>query len=198
VSKTRLVFVLAVAAGALAACGGHAVTPAGTPEPSPGPSAAASATPAANPTSSSVPIQFKASKVGSKYINVTKQQGNRRVYILRADSESGEYSGLNTARSNFANPHVTFFGEHGKRLVADAPLGTAVEKERTVLMSGGVKARSQDGMRLSSDTLRYDDQTQIVHGEGNVDIVFPEGEELRGQAVDWNLRTGHMDVTGAR
>jgi len=195
--KAGAALVLALG-GAFAGCGGRPAAPSSAPEASAASSAAASAAPIAKPSSSSVPIQFNASKVGSKYIYLTKQKGNRRVYILRADSESGEYSGQNTGRSNFASPHITFFGDGGKRLVADAPLGTVVEKERSVLMSGGVKARSQDGMTLSSDTLRYNDQTEIAHGEGDVDVVFPQGEELRGQTIDWDLRTGHIDVTGAR
>jgi len=179
-------------AGALvyaAGCGSQSGEPAATPSP------AASASPA-SATASTPPIQVNAKRLGSKYIFLTKQKGNRIVYVLRADSESGQYFGQDTGRSNFVNPHVTFYGDHGRRLMAIAPAGTVVEKDKTVLMSGGVHARTQNGMLLTSDTLRYDDPDQVVHGVGNVDVRDPQGEELRGSVLDWNLRTGHVNVSG--
>jgi len=30
-----------------------------------------------------------------------------------------------------------------------------------------------------------------------VDVVFPQGEELRGATLDWNLLSGHINVAGA-
>jgi LPS export ABC transporter protein LptC len=107
------------------------------------------------------------------------------------------YNGASTGRSDLKNPHVVFYGDGGKRLAASAPAGTVVEKDKTMLMTGGVHARSQDGMTLQSDTLRYDEQSQIVHGGGNVVLTFPAGEALRGQTMDWDLRTGHITVAGA-
>ena len=95
---------------------------------------------------------------------------------------------------------MTFFQRDGKRIVADAPAGTVVEKDKSVLMSGGVHARTQDGTTLSSDTLRYDDGNEKLHGAGDVVVVSrsPSGrEELRGETFDWNLRDGSIDVLGA-
>ena len=127
----------------------------------------------------------------------TKQDGARKVYVLRADTVNAVYTGASTGRSNFTNPHVVFYGDAGKRLTADAPAGTVVEKDKTVLMTGGVRARAEDGMTLTSDTLRYDDETQSVHGEGHVIVTFPEGESLQGETVDWNVRDGHISVAGS-
>jgi len=120
------------------------------------------------------------------------------VYVLRADSESGQYLGADTGRSDFVNPHVSFFGAHGKGLVAVAPMGEVVERDKSVRMTGGVVAHSQDGMNLTCDSLRYQDPTELVHGEGNVHVTFPNGEELEGASLDWSLRDGHIAVTGAR
>ncbi|MBC5802835.1 MAG: LPS export ABC transporter periplasmic protein LptC [Candidatus Eremiobacteraeota bacterium] len=117
---------------------------------------------------------------------------------MRADSESGEYFGSDTGRSDFVNPHVTFFGKGDQRLMADAPSGTAVEKDKTIVMTGGVRARTADGKTLHSDTLRYDDQTDMLYGNGNVVVTSPSGDRLQGDQLRWNLRTGHMDFTGAR
>jgi LPS export ABC transporter protein LptC len=153
---------------------------------------------AVNPTPTGVPIVLRAHKVGSKYIYLTKQKGNRRVYVLRADAETGQYFGTNTGRSDFVRPHITFYGANGKRLTADAPTGTVVERDKAVRMSGGVIAVDQNGMTLTSDSLRYDDPTEVIHGQGDVVLHSPQGEELRGDSLDWNLRDGHINVSGAR
>lgn len=186
------------AAVTVAGCGGH---DAGSGAPSPSPAAVragASATPSPAAAPTSPPVNFHGERVGSRYVYVTKQDGPRKAYALRADSVNGVYNGASTGRSNFTNPHVVFYGESGKQLTADAPAGTVVEKDKTVLMTGGVHARSGDGMTLDSDTLRYDDASQTVHGTGNVLVTFPTGETLRGETVDWNLRDGRINVAGAR
>jgi len=138
-----------------------------------------------------------APRTADKYIYLTKQRRNRKVYVLRADAEKGQYFGENTGRSSFVNPHITFYGSEGKQVVADAPFGLVVEREKTVRMSGGVHARSQDGVTLTSDRMLYDDARGTIHAEGNVVMDSPQGSELRGSALDWNLASGAVDVSGA-
>jgi LPS export ABC transporter protein LptC len=125
---------------------------------------------------------------------MTELRDGKVRYAIDADSLRGHYAGQDTGTSTLVNPHITFLATAAKRLVAVAPAGTVVEKDKTVMMTGGVHARSQDGMTLSSDTLRYDDQTQIVHGAGHVVVTFPRGERLDGETVDWNLRTGDVEM----
>ena len=185
--------VLTSAAVVLASCTARAPEPA---QPRPLSSTARSiARPQGKATT--FPIHFNANRVGSKYVYFTKQKQNRKVYVLRADSETGQYTGQNTGRTTFVNPHVIFYGQAGKRLVADAPTGTVVESDKTVRMTGGVRAKSADGLTLRSDTLRYDDQNDTVHGEGNVVVTTPQGEQLQGETLDWNLRDGAIAVNGA-
>ncbi len=186
---------LILACGCTCAAGCMRAAP--PPKAAPGTAKPAKAT-RATPASAGVPIEMKSHKVGSKYVVWTKQKQNRKVYVLRADSEVGQYSGAGSGRSSFVNPHVTFYGSDGKRMVADAPLGTVVQKEKSVAMSGGVHALMQDGTRLASRTLRYDDESETMRGEGDVVVDFPSGEQLRGQTLDWNLRSGRIDVAGAR
>jgi LPS export ABC transporter protein LptC len=188
---TRSWFAVAALGPALVAgCGSHAASDAG-PSPSPPP-------PSPTPfVASPPPVNFHGERVGSRFVYATKQDGARKVYVLRADTVNAVYTGASTGRSNFTNPHVVFYGDAGKRLTADAPAGTVVEKDKTVLMTGGVRARAEDGMTLTSDTLRYDDETQSVHGEGHVIVTFPEGETLQGETVDWNVRDGHISVAGS-
>ena len=192
---TRIVAPL-MALALLAACGRAARTPS-APAPAVSPSATATATATPVPARSAVPIRLHGDRIGSRYIFVTKQKGNRKVYVLRADSESGQYLGNDTGRSDFVNPRVTFFGPSGMPLLADAPAGTAVEKDKTVRMSGGVHARTQDGRTLTCDTLIYHDDTETVYGDGNVVMTTPAGERLQGDHAIWNLRTGEIDFKGS-
>jgi hypothetical protein len=159
--------------------------------------AAAKPVPTAKETGDRTPISFVAPRVGDKFIYLTKQRRNRKVYVLRADAEKGQYFGEDTGRSTFVNPHVTFFGSDGKQLTADAPAGVVVEQAKTVLMSGGVHAHTQDGVTLTSDTMVYDDNTQTIHARGNVVMDSAQGSELRGNTLDWSLKTGAVNVSGA-
>ena len=197
--KRRVVAALAVAGLSACAPAAHA-PPAST---SPVPAAAASAgssgaqSPPAVPGQTAVPIRLQGARVGSRYIFVTKQKGNRKVYVLRADSESGQYLGSDTGRSDFVNPHVTFFGSNGLPLVAVAPAGTAVEKDKTVRMSGGVRAKTGDGRTLTADALTYHDETETIDADGNVVMTTPTGERLQGEHAIWNLRSGQIDFQGS-
>jgi LPS export ABC transporter protein LptC len=182
----RAGWALCVLALGPAGCGGRGPQPAATP---------VAASPA--PTRTFAPITLRSNKVGSKYIYLTKQKNNRRVYALRADSERAEYFGQDTGRSDFTNPHVTFYDVNGKTIMADAPRGTVLEKDKSVVMSGGVRARTDGGMTLRCDTLRYNDETQKLHGEGNVVLRSPDGEELRGERLDADVRLSSVHITGA-
>ena len=128
---------------------------------------------------------------------MTEQKRNRKVYVLRADEQRAEYFGTDTGRSDFTNPHITFFGQGGHTMVADAPRGTVIEREKSVELSGGVHARTEDGKTLSCDTLRYNDATEMLHGEGNCVVDTPAGEELRGERLDADLHLSTMHMTGA-
>ena len=182
-----------VALLSLAACG-RAARESSTPAPS---ASAGTTVTTAAPARTAVPIRLRGDRIGSRYIFVTKQKGNRKVYVLRADSESGQYLGSDTGRSDFVNPHVTFFGTSGVPLMAQAPAGTAVEKDKTVRMSGGVRARTEDGRTLTCDTLTYHDDSETIYGDGNVVMTTPTGERLQGDHAVWNLRTGQIDFKGS-
>ncbi len=176
-----------VALVALAACGRPPApsAPQGSPSPSLPPGAPAT------------PLDLHSRRVGSQYIYVTEQKGSRRVYVLRADEQRAEYFGENTGRSDFTNPHVIFYDAPGRTLTADAPAGTVFERDKTVVMTGGVRARTSDGKTLTCDTLHYNDATGRLLGEGHVVLTSPLGEQLRGQRLDADVRLSKLVMTGA-
>jgi hypothetical protein len=158
------------------------------------PQASASVRP--RPTPTAVPIRIHSQRVGSKYIYLTEHKKSRVVYVLRADSNTSIRLAEGAGHSTFTLPHVTFYS--GPRtIVADAPLATVEEKDRSVLMSGGTHAKTDKGMTLTSDTLRYDDAAERLHGEGHVIVTTPQGTELRGDVFDYDMRTTEMHVTGS-
>jgi len=199
---TRDALVAAVACIALVTgCGGGSggsTSGGSTPSATGTPATERSSSPAPGSGATAIPIRFHSASDGKNFVSLSKQVGNRKVYDLRALSETGQYLGGDTGRSDFTNPVVTFYERSGGRVVARAPAGTIVEKDKTVRMSGGVTAKTDDGKTLASETLRYDDATQQLDGNGDVSLTTPAGEKLTGDAFQWNLRTGKLDMQGAR
>ena len=66
--------------------------------------------------------------------------------------------------------------------------------DKSVLMTGGVQARSQDGNVLSCDRLRYDGSTERIHGDGNVVLIAPNGLRLEGDFIDGDARLQNVRV----
>ena len=128
---------------------------------------------------------------------MTEQKHNRKVYVLRADEQRAEYFGEGSGRSDFIDPHVIFYDAPGRTLTADAPAGTVLEHDKTVIMTGGVRARTSDGKTLTCDTLHYNDATGRLLGDGNVVLTSPLGEQLRGQHLDADVRLSKLVMTGA-
>jgi LPS export ABC transporter protein LptC len=178
------------AAVPLGGCGGG--TSGGT---SPSPSPVGTASPRPSPSATIVPIFVHSNAVGKSYINITQQERNRRVYTLRADKQIGSYLGGNSAVSDFINPHVTFYDKDGKTLISDAPRAHVVEADRSVVMTGGVRARNEQGLTLTCDTMRYDERSDTIVGTGNVVVTTTDGGRYTGQRIDADLRFSQMTMS---
>ncbi len=161
-----------------------------------GGSSATSAPPTPAPTATLIAFKVTSNRIGKRYVTLTEQRRGRTVYTLRADANEADRFAAGTGRSTFTRPHVVFFQEHGKTLTADAPLATVEEQTKTIVMSGGVKAQTNDGINLSCDTLRYDDRNQHIHGTGNVIVTTSRGERLQGDTLDADVQLDHVRVTG--
>jgi LPS export ABC transporter protein LptC len=167
----------------------------GRPGASPAPGASGTLPGPGRHRPSPVPIKIHSQRIGSKYVYLTEQKKNRIVYVLRADSNTSIRLAEGAGHSEFERPHVIFYGGGKRSLVADAPLATVQERDKSVLMSGGVVTKTDRGMTLDSDTLRYDDATEHLHGEGHVVVTTPQGEQLTGDHLDYDMRTTEMHVT---
>jgi lipopolysaccharide assembly outer membrane protein LptD (OstA) len=169
-------------AATLAACG-HA------PAPPP------AATPSAGPAATVVPVHVTSSGNG-RYTTLSEMKHRRTIYVVRARSFVADTAaGESTAGSGaFDQPEITFIDRNGARTVADAPKAVLTSADKSVLMTGGVRARSQDGNVLACDELRYDGNTERIHGFGHVVLQTPAGLTLVGDDVDGDARLQNVRV----
>ena len=166
---------------ALVACG-HSAPPAATPAPA--------------PTASAIPVHVTSSGNGRSTV-LTETKDRRTVYIVRANSfEADATSGASGSGSGtFVQPNITFIDRNGARTVAEAPKAVLTGSDKSVLMTGGVQARSQDGNVLHCERLRYDGKTERIHGEGDVVLRTPSGLILTGDVLDGDAQLHHVEVS---
>lgn len=165
-----------------------ALTACGAPKPAPGPSPS----PTQRPSPTPVPVHVTSS--GNGRFTVLRQIKDRRtVYIVRARSFEADAraNGLGT----FEQPHITFFVRGGGATVADAPKAVVTSADKSVVMTGGVRAQAQNGEVLRCDRLRYDAGTETLHGDGHVVLTASGGLTLTGDLIDGDARLAHVRVS---
>jgi hypothetical protein len=171
----------ALALGAACGCAHHEPARDGAPPASPTPP-------------QSIVVHSRASDRNPVRFFVSRQ--GRRVYAVSAEANVSRQSGEGSGRSDFVNPHVKFYDRNGTTLFADSPAATASERERSIVMTGGVQAYTSTGIRLSCRTLAFDDRTQRLHGEGDVVMTTPRGDRLSGDRIDADTRLSQVHISG--
>jgi lipopolysaccharide assembly outer membrane protein LptD (OstA) len=168
----------------LVACGHPAAPATSGPSPTPG------------PTPTPVPLHLTSNGARGQYTTLSEMKRRRTIYIVRADSFVADTAAGHTATGSgsFDQPHITFIDRSGARTVADAPKAVLTSADKSVLMTGGVRARSQDGNVLSCDRLRYDGNTERIHGDGHVVMTTPTGLTLVGDEIDGDVRLADVRV----
>ncbi len=163
-------------------------------QPAAGPAHAPSAAPAA--TATPLPLHITSSGGTGQYTTLSEMKHQRTIYIIRATSFAADTATgrTPTGSGTFVQPHITFVDRDGARTVADAPEAVLTSADKSVLMTGGVHARSQDGNVLSCDRLRYDGTSERIHGDGNVVMTTPSGLVLSGDEVDGDARLQNVRV----
>jgi hypothetical protein len=189
------IFPLALAA--LTACGKpNAPAPAST---SGGPTAPATASSAPVAAATSEPVHIETNSSGGRYITVVQRvtagpsKRARIAYELRAVSSVADIVGSQSVIT-FEEPHITFNDRGGKKLIADSPQAKMTQRDKSVLMSGGVHARADDGSVLSCDTLRFDGRTEKLYGEGHVVLVAPSDLTLTGRYLKGDVRLDDVRI----
>jgi LPS export ABC transporter protein LptC len=168
------------------------VTACGHPAAAPGP--ASSATAGTTPTP--IPLHIVSSGGKGTYTTLREQKNGRLIYSVRANSFVADTVASRTATGSgvFDRPEITFIDKSGAKTVADAPKAVLTSADKSVVMTGGVQARSQDGNVLSCDRLRYDGITEKIHGDGNVVMRTPAGLTLLGDEFDGDAKLENVRV----
>jgi lipopolysaccharide assembly outer membrane protein LptD (OstA) len=147
------------------------------------PHVAASSTPRAN---RGPWLHIEQSGTARQPLHLYQQLGNRKQYDLVARSyESSGAQG--TTVGTFFDARVTFVARNGRRLFATAPRAIIDQAASTLTLVGGVRARTDSGMTLNCDRLRYDQKTEMLHGQGHVVIAGAHGLHATGNRVDSDI-----------
>jgi LPS export ABC transporter protein LptC len=171
------------------------VTACGRPSSAPAPSATSSVRPETTPTPIALHIVSGGGSGG--YTTMSELKNRRTIYVVRAKSFVADTTTGRTATGSgeFEQPHITFIDRNGAKTVADAPKAVLTSADKSVIMTGGVQARSQDGNVLSCDRLRYDGTSERIHGDGNVVLRTPTGLRLVGDVIDGDARLQNVRVS---
>lgn len=159
------------------------------------PAPAPAAPPPSAALATAVPVHVTSSGNG-RYTTLSEMKHRRTIYVVRARSFVADTVGADNATGSgaFERPEITFIDRSGGRTVADAPEAVLTGADKSVLMTGGVHARSQDGNVLACDELRYDGDTERIHGDGHVVLQTPAGLTLVGDELDGDARLQNVRV----
>jgi LPS export ABC transporter protein LptC len=146
---------------------------------------------ASSPTAE--PFHVESQSLGGVHPTVTEKTNGRRVYALRALSEEAD----NSDTGHFEQPHIIFYAKDGTILIADSPQASIAAHPKSLLMSGGVHARRQDGTTLTCRTLRYDEKSERIHAEGDV-VLMQRGGTFTGDRLDSDVKFEHMHLWDVR
>lgn len=176
---------------ALTSCGGTRAAGPASPTPDRAPASVAATT---------EPIYIETKSTADRYYTIVQRitdsrtKAPRIAYELRATSSQAVVAGASSTVT-FERPHVTFHDRQGKKLIADSPQAKITQRDKGVIMTGGVRARADDGSVLTCDSLRYDGRTEKLHGEGHVVLVGPNDFTLNGDDLDGDIRLDNVRVS---
>ncbi len=183
----------AVGVGMLVVCAACSAPPHAATSPTP------AATPARTAEPTSEPVHIETNSSGDKYITVVQRvtdpssKRTRIAYRLRALSSQADIVGTQSVVT-FERPHIIFNDRTGKTLIADSPQARITQRDKSVVMHGGVRARAGDGSVLTCDTLRYDGRTEKLHGQGHVQLTGPNDLTLTGKYLEGDIRLDDVRV----
>jgi LPS export ABC transporter protein LptC len=158
----------------------------------PQPQHAARATSTPSATASGMPaLKITGQGTAKHPVVITGQSGNRKLYQLVTHSYSSR-SAQNIAQGTFQQPTVTFYDKDGTKLTAQAPTAS-LQGGKQVVLSGGVHAKTSTGLTLTCDRLTYDQNSGMLHGEGNVRVTGMQGGQQ--QMLTGNSFTSDVKLT---
>jgi LPS export ABC transporter protein LptC len=158
----------------------------------------ATATPAATPTPVNQPIKAISRGSGNEPARYVVRNGKGEIqYDVRSTTVVYDRAADGTAIATFSKPHVIFHDRTGRTMIADAPEAVAHDKDKSVTMSGGVHAKTDDGKTLVCQTLTYDAKRDRLQGTGNVLLTnTTTNQSATGSQLTSDLSFEHLILSG--
>jgi LPS export ABC transporter protein LptC len=205
----KLVLALALLGTALAAPGCAPKPPAKSP-PAAGtsPAAARSASPGSAPgapatratATQAQPIKAISRGTRSEPARyVARNAAGQIVYDVRSQTVVYDRAPDGSGVATFTLPHIIFRDRSGRTVVADAPKAVAHDRDKSVVMTGGVRAETDDGKVLTCATLSYDEQRAQIQCEGDVVLTNTKtNQTASGQSLVTDPGFEHVTLSGSR
>jgi len=191
------------------AVGGCAPKPppqsASSPSPAPSSSPSPSATPA--PPATSVPISTEEEPVraisrGTSHEPahyIVRNPRGQVMYDVRSSTVVYDRASDGTAVATFTSPHVVFQSPDGRRVIADSPKAVAHDRDKSVVMIGGVHARTSDSKVLTCNTLTYDELHAQILCVGNVVLTDTKtNQTATGETLQTDPGFEHVTLSGSK
>jgi LPS export ABC transporter protein LptC len=153
------------------------------------PSGSATPTPAPKRTADIYLIHGSGS--AGKPVKVQDIVKGKPVYVLKA---SDVYYSTSSNKGRFLNNTIYFYKGSVVRLTLTAPTADLNRTTYDFVLTGGVRAKSAQGVTLDCDVMSYNGYTQLLTATGDVRAVDAQGDVLTGDkaVADLDLQQVHM------
>jgi len=104
-----------------------------------------------------------------------------------------------TAVATFTTPHITFEAADGRTVIADSPKAVAHDRDKSVVMIGGVHAKTSDNKILTCTTLTYDEPHAQIQCVGSVVLTDTKtNQTATGETLLTDPGFEHVTLSGSR
>ncbi|WP_432718470.1 LPS export ABC transporter periplasmic protein LptC [Pectinatus frisingensis] len=101
---------------------------------------------------------------------IVEERNGRKIWEITADSIK---MNTKTQQAEMENIHGKYYGENdGEQvLTLTAPHGTYSDSTKDIVLDNGVHVQGNQGLVFDAQKLVWDDENQLLTGQGNVKIV---------------------------
>lgn len=121
------------------------------------------------------------------------------MYDVKSSTVVYDRASDGTAVATFTMPHITFAAADGRIVVADSPKAVAHDKDKSVVMIGGVRAKTSDNKVLTCTTLTYDEPHAQIQCVGNVVLTDTKtNQTATGETLQTDPGFEHVTLSGSK
>lgn len=130
---------------------------------------------------------------------IVRDKSGAVVYDIRSSTVTYDRASDGSGVATFADPQVVFHSRSRRTVVADSPKAVAHDRDKSVTMTGGVHAKTDDGKMLTCSTLTYDARDQRILCEGDVVLRnTATNQTASGERLVTDPDFDHVVLSGSR